>query len=103
MKLSPIVAEWAEAYEQKHGHKPAELLVQIAEHIVKVSDMLRELGEKEAQEGKKPYPADVFPAMAAKAFRLDPAKDLETVQAVADLWRDDYMDGYNAWEEVRSA
>lgn len=103
MKLSPGAAELVALYEQKYNRKPTVWGLQVAIHIDKVSNTLRERGEKEAREDKKPYPADVFPAMAAKAFRLDPTKDAETVQAVADLWRDCYMDGYNAVKEVRSA
>lgn len=96
MRLSPIVAEFAEAYEQEYGQKPAELLLQIAEHIQKVSKMFADLGQKDAQEGKSAYPADVFPALVVKAFRLDVDEDHESVQAVANLWQSDYMDGYNA-------
>lgn len=98
MTLSPMVTEWAEAYEQEHGHKPADLVLQTAEHILKVGKMLTELGQKDAQEGKSAYPADVFPALVVKAFRLDVDEDHETVQAVADLWQSDYMDGYNTGE-----
>lgn len=98
MTLSPMVAELAEAYEQEHGHKPADLVLQIAEHILKVGKMLTELGQKDAQEGKSAYPADVFPALVVKSFRLDVDEDHETVQDVADLWQSDYMDGYNTGE-----
>lgn len=95
MTLSHTVTEWAEAYEQEHGRKPAELVLQIAEHILNVSMMLTELGRNDAQNGKKAYPSDIFPALVAKAFRMDVDEDHETVQAVADLWQSDYMDGYN--------
>ena len=95
MTLSPMVAECVATYEQEHGCKPADLVLQIAEHIPKVGKMLTELGRKDAQEGKKPYHADVFPALVLKAFRMDADEDHETVQAVADLWQSDYMDGYN--------
>lgn len=95
MTLSPMVAEWVAAYEQEHGRKPDDLVLQIAEHILKVGKMLTNLGQKDAQEGKTPYPADVFPTLVIKAFRMDVDKDHETVQAVADLWQSDYMDGYN--------
>ena len=76
---------------------------QVEEHLSKVANMLTERGKKEAQEGKEARTIDNFIELAAKAFRLDPIADLETVQAVADLWRDYYMDGYNAVKEVRSA
>lgn len=95
MTLSPIVTEFAEAYEQEHGHKPTDLVLRIAEHILKVGKMLTELGRKEAQQGKSAYPADAFPALVVKAFRLDVDEGDETVQAVADLWQSDYLDGYN--------
>lgn len=101
MTLSPMVAEWAEAYEQEHGHKPADLVLQIAEHILKVGKMLTNLGQKDAQEGKTPYPADVFPALVIKAFRMDVDEDHKTVQAVADLWQSDYMDGYDAISKTK--
>lgn len=103
MKLSPEVAEWAEAYEQKHGHKPNELLVQIVEHIMKVNDTLTERGKNDAQKGKKALYADYFPELFRKVFGLDPGAHDETVQAVADLWKSAYMNGYNAVKEVRSA
>lgn len=94
MNLSPTVAEWAADYEQEYGHRPAESVLQIAEHISKVGDMLVNQGRKDAQKGKDPYPAAVFPALVVKAFRLEVDEDYETVQAVADLWQSDYMDGY---------
>lgn len=96
MTLSPMVVEWAEAYEQEHGHKPTDLVLRIAEHIQKVGKMLTELGQKDAQRGKSAYPADVFPALVVKAFQLDVDEDHETVLAVADLWQSNYMDGYDA-------
>ena len=95
MTLSPMVTEWAEAHEQEHGCKPADLVLQIAEHILKVGKMLTNLGHRDAQENKAPYPADLFLALVIKAFRMDVDEDHETVQAVADLWQSDYMDGYN--------
>lgn len=94
MSLSPLVSEWAEAYEQEHGCKPADLVLQVAEHILKVGKMLKNLGQKDAQEGKTPYPADAFPALVAKAFQLDPDAEHETVQAIAALREADYLAGY---------
>ena len=76
---------------------------QVEQHLTKVANLLTEKGRKEAQEGKEARPIDDFIDIVARAFRLDPAKDLKTVQAVADLWRDYYMDGYNAVKEVHSA
>lgn len=96
MTLSPMVAEFAADYEQEHGCKPAELVLQIAEHILNVGKMFTELGKKDAQQGKIAYPADVFPALVVKAFRMDADEDHEMVHVVADLWQSDYMDGYNA-------
>lgn len=94
MTLSPMVAEWLAAYEKEHGCKPADLVLQIAEHILSVGEMLANLGQKDAQEGKTPYPANVFPALVLRAFRMDVDEDHETVQAVADLWQTNYMNGY---------
>lgn len=96
MTLSPMVTEFVAAYEQEHGKRPTELSIRIAESIQEVGKMLTELGQKDAQEGKKPYSSDVFPALVVKAFQLDADEDHKTVQAVADLWQSDYMDGYNA-------
>lgn len=82
---------------------PTIFAAQVEQHLTKVANLLVEKGRKEAQEGKEARPIDEFMDLAAKAFRLDPEAHDDTVQAVADLWRDYYMDGYNAWEEVRSA
>ena len=94
MTLSPTVAKWAEIYEQEYGHKPTDLVLQIAEHIEKVCKMLNEQGHKDAQLGKCAHPADFFPALVIKAFGMDISKHPDTVQAVADLWQSYYMDGY---------
>lgn len=96
MTLSPMVAKWAAAYEREYGHKPSKQVLRITEHLQKVCEMLKERGQKDAQQGKGAYPANVFPAMAAKAFRLDMEEDQETVQAVADLWQAYYMKAYNS-------
>lgn len=96
MSLSPMTAEWAAVYEQEHGQRPAELVLQIAEHILKVGKMLTNLGQKDAQEGKTPYPADIFPALVREAFQAIP--EGATVKEIADLWQSDYMDGYNTGE-----
>ena len=93
MTLSPMVAEWVAAYEQEHGHKPADLVLQIAEHILKVGKMLTERGRKDALDGVQPYPAAFFQMLAAKAFQRNESH--ETTQAISDLWQSDYIDGYN--------
>lgn len=95
MELSLYVTEWANIYEQQHGHEPEGLLLQIAEHIMKVGQMLTERGREDAQQGKSAYHADVFPSLVLTAFRWDLCEDHETVQAIADLWQSYYMDGYN--------
>ena len=82
---------------------PTISVVQMEQHLTKVANLLTEEGRKEAQEGKEARPIDDFIDIAARAFRLDPAKDLKTVQAVADLWESVYMNEYNAVKEVRSA
>lgn len=92
---TPVVTAWAAVYEQEYGQKPGEKVLRIAEHILKVGKMLTELGKKDAREGKRAYPATFFSALVVKAFRLDMEKAHEMVQAVADLWQSDYMDGYN--------
>ena len=94
MSYSPMVAEWAALHEQEQGRKPADLVLQIAEHILKVGKMLTDLGLKDAQEGRETYSAAVFPALVVKVFRFGVSEDHETVQAVADLWQSDHMDGY---------
>ena len=103
MNLSPTVVEWAAAYEQEHGHKPNDLLVQITEHIIKVCDILRERGKEDAQRGNGAHHADYFPQLVRNAFGIDPEAHDDTAQAVADLWESAYMNGYNAVKEVRSA
>ena len=96
MTLSPIVAEWAAAYAQETGKQPCEKSLQLAERIEKVCKMLNELGQKDAQQSKCAHPADFIPALVIKAFGMDISKHPDTVQAVADLWQSDYMDGYKS-------
>ena len=90
--------EWAEAYEQERGRKPTELALQIAEHIEKVCKMLAELGRKDAQEGEKPYPAEVFPLLVRKVFHNIP--EGAAMKEIADLWQSDYMDGFEEGGEA---
>ncbi len=94
MTLSPMVTEWAETYEQKHGQRPSELSLRIAEHILKVGDQLNAVGRKDAAAGRSPARAGVFPALVYKAFRLRRGECAETVQEIADIWQNDYMEGY---------
>jgi len=93
MTLSPTVTELAEAYEQEHGCKIPEPAFRVAEHIIKVSGMLTDLGRKDAQHGKRAYTAEVFPALVCKAFGLQQGEDPEMVQGIANIWLDDYMEG----------
>ena len=95
MTLSPRCAEVVEAYEQEHGLKPSALAIRVVNHIDKVSGILRNQGRDDARKGLKAYPADFFPALVVKAFRMDVSEDHETEQAVADLWQSNYMDGYD--------
>ena len=95
MTLSPMVAKWAAAYEQEYGERPPELSLQIAEHINKVGERLTEQGRKDAQAGDYAYSTKIFQALVIKVFGEGIKKHPSTVQAVADLWRSDYMDGYN--------
>lgn len=88
------VKEWATAYEQKYGRKPSESAMRIIDHIVKTGDILHDIGWNDALRGESARSAEWFSALTAAAFRLDMAKDQETIQAVAKLWLDDYMDGY---------
>ena len=94
MTLSHMDAEREEACKQENARKPDDLVLRVMEHIEKIGKMLTELGKKDAQKGKKPYPADAFPALVVKVFRIDADEDHETVEAVADLWESDYLGGY---------
>lgn len=98
MSMSSMVAKWAAFYEQECGHGPSEPALRIAEHIQKVGKTLTELGKKDAKKREKPYSADAFRELAAKAFRLDPDKNYKTVRAVADVWMSDYLRGYKGEE-----
>ena len=98
MNLSPTIVKCAAIYEQDHGHNPSELAIRVVNHIDQEGNRLRKQGQDDARKGMKAYPADYFQALAVKAFRMDVDEDHETVQAVADLWQSDYMDGYNTGE-----
>lgn len=98
MTISHLTIEFVEAYEREYGQRTTELALEAAEHILKVGKLLTELGQKDAQQGKSAYPANVFPALVVKAFRLDGDENHETVQAVADLWKSNYMAGFDSGE-----
>ena len=100
MSLSTIAAKWATAYEQEYGERPSDMVLQIAEHIMKVRKRLTELAQKDAMEGMKPCSADDLQALVLKAFSPDPDRGHETVNAVADLWLAGYMDGYCAIAKI---
>ena len=76
-------------------------IVKLERDLSGIGDKLTDRGKKEAQEGKEARPINDFTDLAAKVFHLD--ADGETAFAVAGLWRDYYMDGYNAGKEVCSA
>lgn len=103
MSYYPVVAEFAAEYEQEHGHRPDEMVLQIADHIMKVRKMLTGWAKKDAMDGKNPYSDDAFQELAIKAFNMDQDKDCETVQAVAELWQSCYMDEYNTLRAGRGA
>ena len=94
MTLSPMVTEWAEAYEQEYSKKPAALVMRIAEHILKVSEWLSKQGENDARQGKRAPTANFFHALVINVFRFDVAYTHEAVTVVAALWESSYMDGY---------
>ncbi len=98
MTLSPTVAEWAETYEQECGHKPTDLALRIAEHILKVGKMLNAVGREDAIAGRGLRKADVFPALVYKAFSLRWDECPETVRDIADIWQNDYMEGYEDFQ-----
>lgn len=87
------VEEWAIDYEQKHGRKPSEVAIEIVNHIVKVGDILMNKGREDGQKGERRYSDEAFPQLVRDVFHMTDA-DAETVEAVADLWKNDYMDGY---------
>lgn len=100
MTLSPMVAEYVAIYEQEHGHKPAELVIQMAEHITKVGEKLRENGSTDASEGYQALHREAFESLVCKAFHLEIGEDPEFVEVIADLWQSDYMDGYREGDTV---
>lgn len=73
----------------------------LEQHLNEIGDKLTEKGKKEAQEGQEARPINDFADLATKVFHLD--ADEETAFAVAGLWRDYYMDGYNTGKAVHSA
>lgn len=86
------IEEWAAAYEQERGRKPAEPLMEVIQHIDKVGAMLTERGRKDAREDRGPHLPETFVEFARYAFHND--LDEETAQAIGKLWQIEYMDGY---------
>ena len=91
------IDEWMAAYEQEYGRKPAEPVIEVIRHIDKVGATLEEQGRKDSQEGRESRTAESFVELAQYAFHND--LDEETAQAVGEIWRIEYMNGYAAGEE----
>lgn len=94
MSFSILVTEFAETYERECGDKPSELVLRVAEHILKVGNTLQERGRKDAQAGQKAYSAEIFHALVRKAFCLGPDDEHDMVDDIADLLQSNYMEGY---------
>lgn len=88
------IEEWIIDYEQKHGRKPRETAVEIAKHIDRVGDMLKKHGEEDSRKGKRRYVDEAFPQFVREVFGMGPDVDIEVIQAIADVWKGDYMEGY---------
>ena len=88
------IEEWIIDYEQKHGRKPSETTVEIVRHIVRVGDMLKKHGEEDGRKGKRRYVDEAFPQFVWEVFGMGPDVDIEVIQAIADVWKGDYMEGY---------
>lgn len=98
--MNYCVEEWVKTYEQERGREPSELVIQVARHIEKVGEMLKKRGSEDAQLGEKAVSLETFRALVRMAFRINPEKEDETVEVIADVWRLYYMDGYEARGEV---
>lgn len=96
MNLSPT-------YEQEYGRKPSETVIRMAEHIEKVGKMLWEQGATDAQEGKKPRHREAHETLVRYAFQLGTDQSPDFVEAIAELWQSDCMEGYSTGKEVHSA
>jgi len=94
MTLSPMVAEWVAIYEQKYGRKPTETAIRMTEHIVKVGGMLKKQAGRDIREGRKALQDEAFHSLVRWVFSMDKKQDPEFVQAIAELWQSDYMEGY---------
>lgn len=86
-------AGWENDYEQKYGQKPSEVAKKIIEHIIKVGDVLTNKGREDGQKGKRRYSDESFSQLVRDVFHMTDA-DAGIVEGVADLWKSDYMDGY---------
>lgn len=87
------VEEWIIAHEQKYGQKPSEAAKKIVEHVIKVGDILANKGREDGQKGKQRYSDEAFSQLVRDVFHMTDA-DADVVESVADLWKSDYMDGY---------
>ena len=100
MSLSPMTAECVAIYEQEHGCKPSDLVIQIGEHIEKVAGILATQGAQDAQKGRTARPAGFFRELFCKVFRIPHSYDTATEDAMAGLWQSFYTEGYQKGGEV---
>lgn len=99
MKLSTCVAKWVTVYKQNYGHAPNRKAIAAAEHIEQIRNQVKILGQRHAEQGRAAVANDFFCTLFRQIFRLEDSRNHEAVQAVADIWQEDYMDSFNETTE----
>lgn len=95
MTLRQMQAEWLEDYEREYGYKPSKNALRIIQRIGDIGDALRKRGALDAKRGCPPCVEDIFLKMAGECS-IACGLDNEFAQDISELWKSEYMDGFQA-------
>lgn len=95
MTLSPMVAEWAAAYKQEHGHGPTDTAVRIADKAYNLGIQMAERGCNDKQIGREPLPFSAFESASKAGIVGNTNAAICCANEIAQLLYDNYMIGYN--------
>ena len=94
--MSLTVSLFVESYEKANGKKPCENTIRFIRHLDRIGrEVYKELGIKDAQEGREARSEEDFMQVAMKYHSNDP----EWAQILVDLAHAYYMEGYKGGAE----
>lgn len=100
MDMTQSLQEHIAVYREKYGKEPSETAILVFKRIAYFSTKIKELGHKNASEGKASLGLEAFYRAARMVFGLCDEQDEGLAQDIAGIWHMDYMEGYNSEDGV---